>query len=91
MMRDPQIERARDKVMQLPCNRGNRPNCRYITIQAMIEAGLTDKAIMERFPKLDGQTMEVYRHLDRGLRRKRNIDNFLDAMFRRRLEKGRKR
>ena len=81
MMRDPQIERARDKVMQLPRNRGNCPNCRYITIQAMMEAGLTDKEIMARVPGMDGQTMNSYRHLDREKPRNLRQEKAIYARF----------
>lgn len=90
MIRDSMIERARGAVMRLPRNRGNSPNCRYITVQAMIEAGLTDKEIIARVPGLDGNTVTVYRHLGKEQPRKKKGDNIVYGMFLRRLSKMRR-
>lgn len=61
MIRDPRIEEARLTVMSWPRNKEERPDSRYISMQAMVAAGLSDKEIMERMPGLDWQTVQAYR------------------------------
>ena len=61
MIRDPKIEEARETVMAYPRNEGEDPNSRYITIQAMVLAGLTDQEIQDRMPELGRQVLKAYR------------------------------
>lgn len=65
MIRDPKIEEARETVMAYPRNEGEDPNSRFITAQAMVHAGLTDKEIMDRMPGMERSTLGVYRMIDK--------------------------
>lgn len=61
MIRDPRIEEARLTVMSWPRNKEERPDSRYISMQAMVTAGLSNREIMDRVPGLDWQTVQVCR------------------------------